>query len=70
MQFPVIDRPNKAITVYVPEEKKLVKFTVQDEYLALPDDIWKLGDEIRYYYKQPGQALRMMNVTTTDVTKG
>jgi hypothetical protein len=31
------------------------------------EDTWTFGDEVRYYYKQPGQALRMMNVTKTDV---
>ncbi|MFB3826910.1 MAG: DUF4881 domain-containing protein [Bryobacteraceae bacterium] len=31
---------------------------------------WKFGDEVRYYYKDPGQALRLMNVTKTDLTKG
>ncbi len=31
---------------------------------------YQSGDEIRYYYKDPGQALRLMNVTKTDLTKG
>ena len=43
---------------------------VADEYFALPDDTWKAGDDVRYYFKQPGQALRMMNVTATNVMKG
>jgi hypothetical protein len=67
---PVIDREKKTITLYSAPERKLVTFTVADEYLGLPDDTWKAGDEVRYYYKQPGQALRMMNVTRTDVRKG
>ncbi len=70
VKFPVVDRQNKVITIYSSSEKKLIKFTVADEYFSLPDDTWKSGDEIRYYYKQPGQALRMMNVTTTNVMKG
>ncbi|MGA2992303.1 MAG: DUF4881 domain-containing protein [Candidatus Korobacteraceae bacterium] len=70
VQFPVVDRQNKVITLYSAGDKKLVKFTVADEYFSLPDDTWKSGDEIRYYYKQPGQALRLMNVTTTNVMKG
>ena len=28
--------------------------SVADEYLALPEDTWKAGDEIRYYYRDPG----------------
>ncbi|MGA2960617.1 MAG: DUF4881 domain-containing protein [Candidatus Korobacteraceae bacterium] len=70
VQFPIIDRQNKAITIYSSRDKKLVKFTLADEYFALPDDTWKAGDDVRYYYKQPGQALRMMNVSATDVMKG
>jgi hypothetical protein len=70
VKFPVVDRQNKVITIYSSSEKKLIKFTLADEYFSLPDDTWKSGDEIRYYYKQPGQALRMMNVTTTNVMKG
>ena len=70
IQFPIVDRQNKAITIYSSRDKKLVKFTLADEYFALPDDTWQAGDDVRYYFKQPGQALRMMNVTGTDVMKG
>jgi hypothetical protein len=69
-RMPLIDRQAKAITLYSAGERKLITFTVADEYLQLPEDTWKAGDEVRYYYKQPGQALRMMNVTRTDVRKG
>jgi hypothetical protein len=70
VHFPIVDRQNKAITIYSSRDRRLVKFTLADEYLSLPDDTWQAGDDIRYYYKQPGQALRMMNVTRTDVMKG
>ncbi len=70
VKFPIIHRQDKTITLYSARERKLVTFTVADEYLALPDDTWKAGDEVRYYYKEPGQALRLMNVTKTDVRKG
>jgi len=70
VQFPIIDRQNKAITIYSSRDKKLVKFTLADEYFTLPDDTWQAGDDVRYYFKQPGQALRMMNVSKTDVMKG
>ena len=68
--FPAIDREKKTITLYFAQERRLVTFTVAEDLLALPDDTWKAGDEVRYYYKQPGQALRLMNVTRTDVRKG
>jgi hypothetical protein len=68
-KFPAVDRQNKTVTIYSRRKKLLLTFSVPDEYLALPDDTWKSGDEIRYYYKQPGQALRLMNVSKTDLTK-
>ena len=68
-KFPAVDRQKKTVTIYSRRKKILLTFAVPDEYLALPDDTWKSGDEIRYYYKQAGQALRLMNVSKTDVTK-
>ena len=69
-KFPAVDRQKKTVTIYSRRKKVLLTFAVPDEYLALPDDTWKSGDEIRYYYKQPSQALRLMNVSKTDLTKG
>ncbi|SPF34885.1 putative Lipoprotein [Candidatus Sulfotelmatobacter kueseliae] len=68
-KFPAVDRQNKTVTIYSRRKKILLTFSVPGEYLALPGDTWKSGDEIRYYYKQPGQALRLMNVSKTDLTK-
>jgi Domain of unknown function (DUF4881) len=68
-KLPAVDRQKKTVTIYSRRKKLLLTFGVPDEYLALPDDTWKSGDEIRYYYKQPGQALRLMNVSKTDLTK-
>jgi hypothetical protein len=68
-KFPAVDRQKKTVTIYSRRKKLLLTFSVPDEYLALPDDTWKSGDEIRYYYKQPGQALRLMNVSKTDLSK-
>jgi Domain of unknown function (DUF4881) len=68
-KFPAVDRQKKIVTIYSRRKKILLTFSVADEYLALPDDTWKSGDEIRYYYKQPVQALRLMNVSKTDLTK-
>ena len=68
-KFPRVDRQKKTVTVYSRRYKILITFAVPDEYFALPDNTWKAGDEIRYYYKEPGQALRMMNVSKTDLTK-
>lgn len=67
--FPIVDRAKKTITVYSSRQRELVTFSVPDEYFQRPDNTWKAGDEIRYYYKDPAQALRMMNVTKTDIFK-
>ena len=66
-KFPRIDRDRKTITVYWPEQRQLVTFAVPDEYFGLPADTWAVGDEVRYYYKDPHKALRLMNVTTTGI---
>lgn len=68
-RFPIVDRANRTITVYLPRDRKLVVFTVAGQYGGLPDDTWKIGDEVRYYYKDPGRALRLMNVSKTDLNK-
>lgn len=68
-KLPMVDRQKKTVTIYSRRKRILLTFAVPDQYLALPDDTWKSGDEIRYYYKQPGQALRLMNVSKTDLSK-
>jgi hypothetical protein len=69
-RFPIIDKEKKTVTLYSSRDKKLVTFGVTDEFLAMPVEIWKAGDDVRYFFETPGQALRMMNVTKTDVMKG
>jgi len=63
--LPKIDRAGRTITLYSPERRQLVKFSVPDEYFELPPDTWERGDEVRYYYKDPHKALRLMNVSKT-----
>ena len=67
--LPRIDRQNRTITLYNPQQRLLLILSVSDENFSLPEDTWKAGDDIRYYYKQPGQALRMMNITRTDISE-
>jgi hypothetical protein len=67
--FPVVDREQKRITVYCAVSRKLVTLQADDQFLRLPEDTWKVGDDVLYYYKNPNQALRMMNVTKTDIAK-
>jgi len=68
-KFPQVDKAKKAITVYSGRQKLLVTFSVPDEYLDLPESTWDAGDEIRIYYKEPGKALRYMNISKTDIFK-
>jgi hypothetical protein len=67
--YPAIEREHGTITSYFPRYRKLLVFSVQAEYLSLPAETWKAGDEIRYYYKDPRRALRLMNVSKTDLNK-
>ena len=68
-KFPVIDKSAKSIQIFSKRQKILVTFSLPEEYFLLPDETWAAGDEVRIYYKQPGKALRMMNITTTDLFK-
>jgi hypothetical protein len=65
--WPVIDQEKRAITVYSARQRVLLTFTVGDAYFDLPAKTWQYGDEVRIYYKEPGQALRFMNITKTDI---
>jgi hypothetical protein len=67
--FPVIDNQKKTITTYLGKLKTLVTFSVPEQYSALPADTWAFGDEVRIYYKEKGNSLRLMNVTQTDIFK-
>ena len=67
--LPRIDRQSRTITMYDFRRRLLLTFTVGDEDFNLPADTWKTGDDIRYYYKEPGQALRMMNVTRAEISE-
>jgi len=65
----LVDRVRKTITLYVPKDRSVITFAASDDLLAMPAGTWRAGDVVRYYYKDPGQALRLMNVTKTDLTK-
>jgi len=64
---PKVDAANRTVTLYSPRTRELVTITVPDEYLSLPADTWQSGDEVRYYFRDPAQALRMMNVSQTRI---
>ena len=66
---PVVNRAKKAITIYAAKDRTVITFAASDDLLAMPTDTWRAGDVVRYYYRDPAQALRLMNVTRTDLSK-
>lgn len=68
--FPAIDKVKRTISVYWAPEHTVVTFLAPGDLLALPADTWRAGDEVRYYFKDPAQALRFMNISKTDLSKG
>jgi len=67
--FPAVDKDKKIVTIYSGRQKLLVSFIPPDEYADLPAAAWDSGDEVRVYYKDDGKALRLMNVTKTNIFK-
>jgi hypothetical protein len=63
--LPAVDRTKGTVRLYSPKTREILTLSVPAQYLALPPDTWRFGDEVRYYFKTPGQALRMMNVSRT-----
>jgi len=68
-KFPVVDKEKKTVTVYSGRQKMLCTFSVPDQYIGYPDSTWDAGDEVRLTYRTPGQALRFMNISKTDIFK-
>ncbi len=68
--LPLVDRARSTVTLYSPARRTLITVRVAGEYLDWPPETWRAGDEVRYYYKDPGQALRLMNVTQTSLLRG
>jgi hypothetical protein len=65
---PVVDRIRKTITLYGAKDRTVITFAAPNDLLAMPAGTWQAGDVVRYYYKDPVQALRLMNVTKTDLS--
>jgi hypothetical protein len=66
---PAVDRARKTITLYAAKDRAVITFAASDDLLAMPASTWQAGDVVRYYYKDPTHALRLMNVTRTDLSK-
>lgn len=66
--LPVLDSARGTVTLYWSQTREILTIAIPAEYLSLPAETWRSGDEMRYYFKEPGKALRMMNVTRTKLT--
>lgn len=69
--FPIIDREQGTITVYSARLNALVTFKAPTGLLDLPPYTWTAGNEMRIAYRNAdkGQAIRIMNVTKTNIFK-
>lgn len=63
--LPQVDLAAGTVTVYSAADRTWAVLAVPAPHLE--ERTWKFGDEVRYYYKDPERALRLMNVTKTDV---
>ena len=64
---PKVDSAAGTVILYSPRTRELATIKVPAEHLSLPVDTWKAGDEVRYYFKDPSQSLRLMNVSKTNI---
>ena len=68
--FPQSDAAKKTVTAYSARQQQLTVMKFSDaDFARYQGDQWAAGDEIRIYYKQPGKAHRLMNVTQTDIMR-
>jgi hypothetical protein len=68
-KLPAVDKGKKTLTMYSGRQKLYAVITLPEEYLDRPAATWEAGDEVRIYYKEPGKALRLMNISKTDIFK-
>ena len=69
-KFPVINEAERTITIYSVRQQILSTIKLSEaDFGKYQGEQWDAGDEVRVYYKEPGKALRFMNVTKTDFTR-
>ena len=69
--FPVIDKEQQTVTVYSGRQKSLITFKIPAEAQDFPAYAWAAGDEMRIAFRNAdkAQAMRIMNVTKTNIFK-
>lgn len=65
--FPVIDKAKGTVTEYSARQRLVATFKVPEDMMNMPPETWEAGNEVRIYFKQPGVALRLMNITKTNI---
>lgn len=68
-KLPAVDKEKKTVTIYSGRQKLYAVISLPEEYMDRPVSTWDAGDEVRVYYKEPGKALRLMNISKTDIFK-
>ena len=68
-KLPAVDKEKKTVTIYSGRQKLYAVIALPEEYMDRPASTWDAGDEVRIYYKEPGKALRLMNISKTDIFK-
>lgn len=68
-KFPVVDKATGTITEYSARQRVLCTFKVPQDLMSLSPATWEAGDEVRIYFKKPGEALRLMNINKTNIYK-
>jgi hypothetical protein len=64
---PKVDSAAGTVTLYAPRTRELATIKVPAEHLSLPAATWQAGDEVRYYFKDPTRALRLMNISKSNI---
>jgi len=67
--FPTVDQDSKIVTLYCSRHKLFVSFIPPEPYQHLTPEEWDVGDDVRIYSKEEGKALRLMNISRTDIFK-
>jgi len=67
--FPKVDAVNKTIEIYSRRQLRLttIKLAAED-FAKYKEKDWDAGDDVRIYYKEPGKALRFMNINKTNIS--
>lgn len=68
-KLPAVNKEKKSLTIYSGRQRLYAVISLPDEYLDRPVSTWDAGDEVRVYFKESGKALRLMNISKTDIFK-